>query len=245
MVEKDRIVLSTFACFSKSRLFPYCKPVPPWLKITAITDIYSSYMSRPPHTKLASASLMTSFSRRPLRSATRTETNTDISGLDMQSLRTLDQLSTAQASVTMLDKLWTQIDVLDDVKNMARDVKERGSYFSEDFSKSLGLVKESQLRLLEVMNRHHVLSETSRQQQKAQHSQKVEVLGGMDEEGIKKDSEMKRQKMHDFFYGKDDADGAQRRDFDELNEYVRDVHDRLADVGENMKNFDDVTRQLW
>lgn len=196
-------------------------------------------MSRNPR---LSAGPPSSYSRHPISVASRADTI--ISGTDSQSLRTLDQLSTARASVTMLDKLWTQIDVLDDVKKMAEEVKERGSFFSDDFNSLLGQVKESQLKLLDVMNRHHVLSEKTREQQR-HHSLQVEVVAKKDEEGILEDSELKKKKMHDFFYGEADANGAKRSDFDELDEYVRDVRDGLTEVGRHLKSFDDTSREIW
>ncbi|QEL63457.1 hypothetical protein CJJ09_005659 [Candidozyma auris] len=116
--------------------------------------------------------------------------------VDTQSLRTIDQLSTARPSVTMSDKLWTQIDVLDDVKRMAQDVRERGTFLNEEFGQKLVEMKEAQQRLLDVMNRHQELSEKSRQSMKEQLEQGP--IERMEEEAIRKDNEEKQKKMHDF-----------------------------------------------
>lgn len=197
-----------------------------------------------------SVSLMTSFAnsqrQKPYRNITRSDTNTTAMALmvDTQSLRTIDQLSTARPSVTMLDKLWTQIDVLDDVKRMAQDVRERGTFLNEEFGQKLVEMKEAQQRLLDVMNRHQELSEKSRQSMKEQLEQGP--IERMEEEAIRKDNEEKQKKMHDFFFGDDQEYGAEEsKDFDELNGYVDDVRNLLAQIAESMARFDDTTKDLW
>lgn len=170
------------------------------------------------------------------RGVSRTATNaTDATG--GESVRTLDQLSTARASVAMLDKLWTQIDVLDDVKAMARDVRESGSFFSDDFNDALAQVKVLQRRLLDVMVQHHDMSERAREERR-----KVALVEQASDLG---DHELTKQRMHSFFFGLGSDDGAQARDFDELNEYVEEVRDRMGDVGERMQRFDDAAKLLW
>lgn len=170
------------------------------------------------------------------RGVSRTATNaTDATG--GESVRTLDQLSTAKASVAMLDKLWTQIDVLDDVKAMARDVRESGSFFSDDFNDALAQVKVLQRRLLDVMVQHHDMSERAREERR-----KVALVEQASDLG---DHELTKQRMHSFFFGLGSDDGAQARDFDELNEYVEEVRDRMGDVGERMQRFDDAAKLLW
>lgn len=196
---------------------------------------------------LLMASFATLQRQKPYRNMNRSETNTttDVNlNLDNQSLRTVDQLSTARASATMLDKLWTQIDVLDDVKKMAQEVQERGSFLSEEFSEKLIQMKEAQQRLLDVMGRHHELSEKSRQEMKEQLEQTP--IERMEEEAIRKDNEAKQKKMHDFFFGNErENTNEETKDFDELNDYVDDVRQNLAAVAKSMAKFDDTTKDLW
>lgn len=151
----------------------------------------------------------------------------------------------ARASVAMLDKLWTQIDVLDDVKAMAEEVKERGSFFSDSFTALLTQMKESQHRLLEVMAKNTERSEQHREQRR-KGARETADKGELNAEVIKKDSEETKKRMQEFFFShnKDDED-PQRRDFDELNEYVADVRQHMAEVGEKMKKFDDEIKKLW
>lgn len=195
---------------------------------------------------LLMASFATLQRQKPYHYVNRSETNiTDINlNLDSQSVRTVDQLSTARASVTMLDKLWTQIDVLDDVKKMAHEVQERGSFISEDFSEKLIQMKEAQQRLLDVLGRNHELSEKNRQDMKQQLEQGP--VERMEEEAIRKDNEAKQKKMHDFFFGAErENTDEETKDFEELNDYVDDVRESLAAVAKSMAKFDDTTKDLW
>lgn len=195
---------------------------------------------------LLMASFATLQRQKPYRYVNRSETNTtDINlNLDSQSVRTVDQLSTARASVTMLDKLWTQIDVLDDVKKMAQEVQERGSFISEDFSEKLIQMKEAQQRLLDVLGRNHEISEKNRQEMKQQLQQGP--IERMEEEAIRKDNEAKQKKMHEFFFGAErENTDEETKDFEELNDYVDDVRESLAAVAKSMAKFDDTTKDLW
>ncbi|CAH2350334.1 hypothetical protein CLIB1423_01S07756 [[Candida] railenensis] len=74
---------------------------------------------------------------------------------DEHSIRSTDRISSTKPSITHADKLWTQIDVLDDVKTMSNQVKLRGSFFNEAFNAELASLKESQNKLLEVMAAQH------------------------------------------------------------------------------------------
>ncbi|GEQ71518.1 hypothetical protein JCM33374_g5202 [Metschnikowia sp. JCM 33374] len=168
------------------------------------------------------------------------------SGNDAHTLRTVDQLSTARPSVAISDKLWTQIDVLDDVKAMAEEVDRTGGFFNDDFSSSLAQLKASQSRLLEVVSRHQSMSDRAREQRREQAKAHPETVG-VDDDGISKHQEQTRKRMNDFFSGsvKPSAELAQSRDFDELNEYVSEVRESLGEVSEKMTDFDRVTKKLW
>ncbi|OBA20902.1 hypothetical protein METBIDRAFT_41139 [Metschnikowia bicuspidata var. bicuspidata NRRL YB-4993] len=163
-----------------------------------------------------------------------------------RSVLTVDRLPIARASVAALDKLWTQIDVLDDVKAMAEEVDRTGGFFTDDFSISLAQLKSSQSRLLEVISRHQALSDRAREQRRQlakEHSELVSV----DEEDILQQQERTRKRMSDFFSATAAplVETAQSRDFDELNEYALEVRDSLGEVSEKMRDFDLVTKKLW
>lgn len=165
--------------------------------------------------------------------------------MDAQSIQTLEQVSTARASVTMLDKLWTQIDVLDDVKAMAEEVKARGSFFTENFTGLLMQLKESQQRLMEVMAKHTEKSDLNREQRRSGARENIEKAD-FDAESIKRESEDTKKRMHEFFFGQNkDDDNPQRRDVEELGEYVGDVRQHMEEVGDRMLKFDEEIKKLW
>ncbi|CAK9437302.1 uncharacterized protein LODBEIA_P16800 [Lodderomyces beijingensis] len=71
---------------------------------------------------------------------------------DAQSIQTIDRIPSAKPSVTYSDRLWTQIDVLDDVKRMAEEVRVKGSFFDEKFTREMEKLKISQQKLMETMS---------------------------------------------------------------------------------------------
>ena len=71
---------------------------------------------------------------------------------DAQSSVTIDKIPSAKPSVTYLDKLWTQIDVLDDVKRMADEVRAKGSFFDERFTKEMEKLKILQDKLYKLLS---------------------------------------------------------------------------------------------
>lgn len=145
----------------------------------------------------------------------------------------------------MLDKLWTQIDVLDDVKTMAKQVEQRGSFLSDPFMTLLLEMKESQQRLLEVMTKHVERSEQNRKR-RTEDARENQDKSELNPDVIKKDTEETRRRMQEFFFSHSKGDDdPQSLDFDELNEYVGDVRQHMGDVGERMKNFDDEMKKLW
>ncbi|KAK6459021.1 uncharacterized protein RJT20DRAFT_132174 [Scheffersomyces xylosifermentans] len=86
---------------------------------------------------------------------TNTNPNSNTFGNDTPSLRTIDKIPSTRPSVSYSDKLWTQIDVLDDVKKMANQVRQKGSFFNEKFNEELAKLKESQNKLLDTMSSQH------------------------------------------------------------------------------------------
>lgn len=129
-----------------------------------------------------------------------------------ESVRTVDRLLTTRPSVTHMDKLWTQIDVLDDVKKMSDEVKQLGSFFNDKFDAELEALKRNQTQLLEVMARQHYDTEDDR-----------------------------GRNLNEFF----DGDATRNLDYSEMNEYVADIRQGLEGVGELMKRFDEVRKELW
>lgn len=164
---------------------------------------------------------------------------------DQESLPTIDQIPTARASVAMLDKLWTQIDVLDDVKLMAETVGKHGSFFNEEFTQSLRLMKESQERLLDKVEAHQNACNKAREQQEKLFTYNANTSTEAKHEG--EEHEQIQKRMDEFFSlpPKPATEDSKLRDFDELDQYVNEVRSSLRDVLEQMKNFDDVRRKLW
>lgn len=164
---------------------------------------------------------------------------------DQESLPSIDQIPTARASVAMLDKLWTQIDVLDDVKAMAEAVNEHGSFFTEEFSSSLRQMKESQKALLDKVIAHQKAGYKAREERERTN----ENMGSLpkNEVSAEQENEVVRQRMNDFFSQppKSVSDNPKLRDFEELDQYIGEVKTSLHDVHEQMKSFDDVRRKLW
>lgn len=168
-----------------------------------------------------------------------------MSVIDGESLRTIDQLSTARASVAILDKLWTQIDVLDDVKLMAEDVKTRGSFFNEEFTNVLNEMKVAQKKLQEVVLRHQEASERVRIERN-EDAQEIDRVWGLAQGDAEKETEITKQKMQKFFFLEDsERTGPQQKDFDQLNDYVKEVLENLEVLGLRMRNFDEATKKLW
>lgn len=145
----------------------------------------------------------------------------------------------------MSDKLWTQIDVLDDVKRMADEVNERGSFLSEKFTSLLSELKESQQKLLDVMAKHAEISEQNRLNRK-KGARETADRSDLSYDAIKKENEDTRKRMQEFFFSSSkDEENPQKRDFDELNEYVGEVQQHMVEVGEHMKMFDEEMKKLW
>lgn len=93
----------------------------------------------------------TNSSFRLSRTSTNTNNFNPESMYDNQSLRTLDRIPSSKASISYLDKLWTQIDVLDDVRMMSQQIREKGSFYNDKFNEELNHLKQSQEKLLDIM----------------------------------------------------------------------------------------------
>lgn len=167
---------------------------------------------------------------------TQTTQNSEFTNLDVASLRTIDHIATAKPAVTNADKLWTQIDVLDDVKQMSDDVRQRGLFFNEKFSQELAEVKLAQNRLLESMwKQHHSNVKLS------DHQKDLFQRGAQDEN--------LRQSMIDEFF--DDLKQTpvetiyRRQNFEDIHGYIAEINDGLNTVGTLMKAFDENVGNSW
>lgn len=189
---------------------------------------------------------MSRFSTVSNRISRQTTNYTDALALTVASAPTIDQLATALPSIAPLDKLWTQIDVLDDVKAMAHEVDASGTFFNEDFTALLTRLKESQARLLTTVLRHQEASEQARASRRHNARQQPSQPDSNPGEHWQ-DQQRTKQRMAEFFLAKDQAQAeqGQARDFSELDEYVADVREGLADVADKLASFDDVTKKLW
>lgn len=178
--------------------------------------------------------------------------NTETYTNDVHSLKTTDRLPTAKPSVTYLDKLWTQIDVLDDVKNMSHQVRLKGSFFNDKFNEELEKLKLLQNRLFEVMSNQHFNSYSDKYYQKQLYKLNVATPNASTPQHLNQISEGGRdpenQRLTEFF-----ANDAQdlkhllykKQNFDEISQYVEDIKVNLDNVGQSMKKFDESMRDLW
>lgn len=167
---------------------------------------------------------------------TQTTQNSEFTNPDAASLRTIDHIATAKPAVTNADKLWTQIDVLDDVKQMSDDVRQRGLFFNDSFSQELAEVKLAQNRLLESMwKQHHSNVKLS------DHQKDLFRRGAQDES--------QRQQMIDEFF--DDLKQTtvetiyRRQNFEDMHGYIAEINDGLTTVGTLMKAFDENVGNTW
>lgn len=174
-------------------------------------------------------------SRSSLARISRTNTNADSaynppSTFDNQSLRTLDYIPSAKPSVSYLDKLWTQIDVLDDVRKMASDVREKGSFFNEKFNTELEAMKTVQDRLIDIMA-----------------SQDFDLNLQQERYKVEPDTTDKLDSSLFSFFDNEGQDRQhilyKKENFDEMNNYVHDIKVQLQRVGEAMEDFDGVTSE--
>ena len=192
-----------------------------------------------------------------------TNANSTILGEGAPSLRTIDMVPSARPSVSYLDKLWTQIDVLDDVKSMANQVRLKGSFFNDKFNQELTKLKEQQNKLLETMSSQHFSDiGRSRLNQLVAASIKSPSLalhstgglkGGLlpsDKDEIVDKDKLKQEKLDEFFGDEQGTKSSRdilyrKQNFDEMNKYVDQIKDDLVNVGESMKRFDETTREIW
>lgn len=174
-----------------------------------------------------------------LSSSTRlTRTNTNNTELDHQSIRTIDVIPSAKPNVTYADKLWTQIDVLDDVRNMANEVKQKGSFFSDDFNNKLDNLKLSQQKLLDTMYKQHYTNMKL-------HEQSVYKVDKNLGDNLT-DKEEKQKLLDEFFNEKIVRESMyKKQNFDEMHDFIDEIKQDLVEVGDSMNEFDATVSSSW
>ncbi|KAK6205029.1 uncharacterized protein RJT21DRAFT_12613 [Scheffersomyces amazonensis] len=165
-------------------------------------------------------------------------------GGETHSIRTIDRIPSAKPSVTYSDKLWTQIDVLDDVKTMAEQVRLKGSFFNDKFEGELNKLKESQNKLLTTMSMQNFDDMKTKETQKSLMKSQSTTIDNDD------DDTAKQQKLNDFFREDDKGKATKellnrKQNFDEMNQYVMHIREDLKEVAKAMKKFDETTRDQW
>ena len=162
-----------------------------------------------------------------------------------ESLPAIDQIPTARASAAMLDKLWTQIDVLDDVTAMAEAVKDHGSFFTEEFSSSICHMKESQDKLLDIVIAQQMAAKKAQEEQETR--LKEDEAPPVAFATQKQKEEQEQLRMSDFFSQppKPASHNPKLAKFDELDQYVGEVRESLIHIQDQMNNFDEVRCKLW
>lgn len=130
-----------------------------------------------------------------------------------------DKIPSSRPNVDYQDKLWTQIDVLDDVKRMSEQVSmDNDSFFNAEHSKAINELRLSQVELLTTIKNSEKLVD-----QNFDHS---EIWDSKDIEDV-------RDKLYNKEY------------FDSIASSVDKVRDRLDNVGKSMKKIDELTRDIW
>ncbi|ODV74832.1 uncharacterized protein CYBJADRAFT_63147 [Cyberlindnera jadinii NRRL Y-1542] len=65
--------------------------------------------------------------------------------------RLVDKVPRARHTVDYQDMLWTQIDILDDVRKMSTETREQGGFFSREHSVAMSSLRDSQSALLKEL----------------------------------------------------------------------------------------------
>lgn len=179
-------------------------------------------------------------------------TNTDMTDsnnhvADTQSMRTIDRIQSAKPSVSYLDKLWTQIDVLDDVKDMSNEVKLRGSFFNDKFNLELSTLKLLHNKLLETMATQHFTATTHKKQISRLNSSVTNDTASASVPATEDERARKLQeKTDEFFQPSQGQDILHRKqNFEEVNHYVNEINQNLQTVAASMNRFDETTKEMW
>ena len=120
--------------------------------------------------------------------------------------------------------------MLDDVRKMASDVRERGSFFNEKFNSELEAMKTLQDRLIDIMASQdfdlNLQQERFRVEPNTTDQLDSSLFSFFDNEG--------QDRQHVLY---------KKENFDEMNNYVHDIKVQLQRVGEAMEDFNGVTSE--
>lgn len=137
----------------------------------------------------------------------------------------------AVPGVGYLDKLWSQIDVLDDVKSMLNEIRSRGSFFDENFNSELSRLKSAQRKLLDIVSPLPL------------DKLKTNINDN-------KTSDQSERLRH--FFADDESEDAdpsnvlhRQQNFKEVEQYVEEIRSGLSHVATAMKKFDELARDNW
>lgn len=167
---------------------------------------------------------------------------------EVKSIKSVDNIPTVKPEVTRMDKLWTDIDVLDDVRNMSEEVKNRSSFFTKEFDEKLNEMKEIQSRLCEVVVRQDLTSNTN-DLFRIHHLEKLSTAEKNQSKLEKEPPKISDDDLLSNIIEDNNVDLNKalyrKQNFEEMSRYVEDVYTHLEALGEKMKDFDSTTRDLW
>ncbi|GMM37214.1 hypothetical protein DASC09_045390 [Saccharomycopsis crataegensis] len=131
---------------------------------------------------------------------------------DTEYPRQVDKIPSVQPTVNYQDKLWTQIDVLDDVKKMSNEAIENNSFFTPQYENNLKDLKKTQMNLLTSVKKLEKKLDSSFDQKKV---------------WFEFDIDLDRLKELKYLYNKDY--------FENVQSSIEDVRKKLDDVSRLMK----------
>jgi hypothetical protein len=115
------------------------------------------------------------------------------------------------------DRLWSEIDVLDDAAEMAEQTRQDRSFFGVAHAETLDNLRNAQIQLAQVMAETKNIHDTS----------EYRALWEND------DIESLRRNLFD------------KKHFESMEEHVQDTLDKLEEVSRYMKRVDEQSREFW
>lgn len=130
---------------------------------------------------------------------------------DLEYPREIDKIPSVKPKSNIQDKLWTQIDVLDDVKRMSDEAMQNNSFFTPQYEQNLRSLKKSQMNLLNTIKKMEKKIDTN-------YNKRIWFEFDIDLESIE---DLK------YLYN--------REHFDSVKNCIEDVRKELGQVSELMK----------
>ncbi|ODQ82761.1 hypothetical protein BABINDRAFT_159274 [Babjeviella inositovora NRRL Y-12698] len=134
--------------------------------------------------------------------------------------------SSTKPAVTYQDKLWTQIDILDDVKELSKQMNDNSGTFSfkgnPEFNKSLDALSQAQRKLLDTMTKN---ADT--------------LLAKPDDDAIWEIQDLEAIKRKLFNYG---INSQYQLD---IKGCVDDIRNNLTEVNKSIEKIDQTSRDIW